>query len=95
MTKAPISLQDLRRNLYQSLHSRPNDPSTARIQPLARTLGPSGTTLLIGGGVVYTIGIVFYGWKRFPWNHAIWHLFVLGGSILHYFAVLFYVHPAA
>ena len=65
------------------------------IQPLARSLGPGGTTLLIAGGVVYTLGIVFYAWKRFPWNHAVWHLFVLGGSTLHFFAVLLYSAPAA
>ncbi len=44
--------------------------------------------LLIGGGISYTTGIVFYGWHKLPFNHAIWHLFVLGGSILHYFSVL-------
>jgi hemolysin III len=60
------------------------------IQPLSRSLGPNGTALLIGGGLVYTFGIVFYAWKRLPWNHAVWHIFVLGGSILHFFAVLFY-----
>jgi len=46
-----------------------------------------------GGGLSYTFGIVFYGWKKLPYNHAIWHLFVLGGSISHYFAVLFYLVP--
>jgi len=39
------------------------------------------------------VGIIFYSWKRLPYNHAIWHLFVLGGSISHYFAVLFYLVP--
>jgi hemolysin III len=45
------------------------------------------------GGVLYTLGTVFYGWKRLPYNHAIWHLFVLGGSVSHYFAVLLYLAP--
>lgn len=44
--------------------------------------------LLVSGGVVYTVGTIFYGWRSLPFNHAIWHLFVLGGSILHFFAVL-------
>jgi hemolysin III len=47
------------------------------------------------GGLAYTAGIVFYAWKRLPYSHAIWHLFVLAGSICHYFAVLLYLIPAA
>jgi len=43
---------------------------------------------LIGGGAFYTVGVIFYRWKKLPYNHAIWHLFVLGGSIFHYFSVL-------
>jgi hemolysin III len=51
--------------------------------------------LLIGGGVAYTVGSVFYVWRRMPYHHAIWHVFVLAGSALHFFAVLFYVIPLA
>lgn len=47
-----------------------------------------------GGGLFYMFGIIFYGWKRLPYNHAIWHLFVLGGSISHYFAILLYLAPS-
>ena len=43
---------------------------------------------LVGGGVLYSTGVVFYGWKRLPYSHAVWHVFVLGGSVCHYFAVL-------
>lgn len=39
------------------------------------------------GGVIYTIGIIFLAWRKIPYGHAIWHLFVLGGSACHYFAV--------
>lgn len=46
------------------------------------------------GGLSYTAGVVFYAWKRLPYSHAIWHLFVLGGSVCHYFAVLLYLVPA-
>ena len=46
------------------------------------------------GGLLYTAGIAFYGWKRLPFHHAIWHLFVLGGSACHYFAILFYLAPS-
>jgi hemolysin III len=44
--------------------------------------------LLICGGLAYTIGLIFYGWGKLPYHHAVWHLFVLGGSICHYGAVL-------
>jgi len=54
---------------------------------------PGGITLLLAGGLTYTLGVVFYAWKKLPFNHAIWHLFVLGGSACHFFAVLFYVLP--
>lgn len=43
---------------------------------------------LIAGGVFFTIGIIFYSWNKLPFNHVIWHLFVLGGSISHFFMVL-------
>jgi len=54
-----------------------------------------GIILLIAGGLTYTLGVVFYAWKNIPFNHAIWHLFVLGGSACHFFAVLFYILPMA
>ncbi|UTA47212.1 hemolysin III family protein [Simiduia sp. 21SJ11W-1] len=53
---------------------------------------PSGAMwLLLAGGLVYTVGAVFYSWDRIPYNHAIWHLFVLGGSTCHFLAVYIYV----
>lgn len=45
--------------------------------------------LLVAGGIVYTTGVVFYLFKRIPYNHAIWHLFVLGGSVCHFFAIYY------
>ena len=56
---------------------------------------PGGLILLATGGVIYTLGVVFYVWRRLPFNHAIWHLFVLGGSICHYLAVFLYLLPVA
>lgn len=64
-------------------------------KPLARTVEPGGVTLLILGGLAYSFGIVFFAWRRLPFSHAIWHLFVLTGTTLHFFAVLFYVIPRA
>lgn len=63
------------------------------LNPLIHTVPAGGLRLLIGGGLCYTFGVVFYVWKSLTGSHAIWHLFVLGGSILHFFAVFFYVIP--
>lgn len=48
-------------------------------------------TMIATGGVSYSLGVIFYLWKKFTYHHAIWHLFVLGGSVCHYVAVLFAV----
>ena len=63
------------------------------IKPLIVSLATGGIVFLILGGLAYTIGILIYGWNKLKFHHAIWHLFVLTGSILHFFAVLFYVIP--
>ncbi|MFN2355175.1 MAG: hemolysin III family protein [Desulfopila sp.] len=63
------------------------------IKPLFLGIPAGGLALLGGGGLCYTLGVVFYVWNSLFCNHAIWHLFVLGGSILHFFAVFFYVIP--
>jgi hemolysin III len=63
------------------------------IKPLFQTLPGEGIAWLVAGGLAYTMGIVFYIWKKLPFNHAIWHLFVLAGSICHFMAVFFYVVP--
>jgi len=63
------------------------------IKPLMAALPAGGLKLLVAGGLCYTGGAVFYLWKRLPYHHAIWHLFVLAGSICHWAAVFFYVVP--
>jgi hemolysin III len=63
------------------------------IKPLVAALPTPGLWLLFGGGVSYTFGVLFYVWRGLRYHHAVWHLFVLGGSVLQYFAVLFYVLP--
>lgn len=63
------------------------------VNPLLQALPMPGFWLLIGGGVVYTLGIIFYRLKNVRYAHSIWHLFVLGGSVLHFFSVLLYVFP--
>ena len=63
------------------------------IKPLFATLGTGGLLLLLLGGLSYTGGVAFYVLDHKKYFHAIWHAFVLGGSVLQYFAVLFYVIP--
>jgi hemolysin III len=64
------------------------------IKPLAHAMPVAGIAWLLAGGLAYTVGAFIYMWKRIPYHHAIWHLFVLAGSICQYFAVLLYVLPA-
>ena len=62
------------------------------VMPLVDTLSPAGFAWLAAGGLAYTAGIVFYVYdERFTHWHGIWHLFVVGGSALHYIAILLYV----
>ena len=63
------------------------------IKPLLAALTPTGLMLLVTGGAAYILGLIFYGWRRLPYHHAVWHLFVLAGSTLHFFAILLYVIP--
>jgi hemolysin III len=59
------------------------------IKPLIVNLNSTSMLFLIGGGVTYSLGTIFYLWKNLKFNHAIWHLFVLGGSVCHFFSVYF------
>ncbi len=65
------------------------------VEPLARSVHPDGLALLILGGVAYTLGVIFYAWRRLPYNHAVWHIFVMAGSACHFSCVLGYVIPPA
>ncbi len=65
------------------------------LRELLANIPMGGLIWLAIGGVLYTVGVIFYSWQRLPYNHAIWHLFVLGGSIAHFFSMLFYVLPDA
>ena len=61
-------------------------------QPLLETLPWDGFVLLATGGAVYTLGTLFYLWNRIPYNHAIWHMFVIGGSVLHYLSIFLFLY---
>jgi hemolysin III len=61
------------------------------LKPVIDAVPVGALLLMLVGGLAYTGGVVFYLWDRIPYNHAIWHLFVLGGSLAHFFAIFFYI----
>lgn len=61
-------------------------------EPLSEHMPHSGLTYLIIGGLSYTFGSIFYIWRGFKYHHAVWHLFVIAGSIMHFFSVLTLLH---
>lgn len=61
------------------------------IKPLLANLPLSFLMYLLAGGLVYTVGTVFYAFKKIPYNHAIWHLFVLGGTVVHFIGIFKYL----
>ncbi|MEL0456275.1 hemolysin III family protein [Flavobacteriaceae bacterium SZ-1-7] len=58
---------------------------------LSDALGTNGVLLLFAGGLAYTVGIVFYAIHKIPYNHVIWHLFVLAGAVFHFFMIYLFV----
>lgn len=65
------------------------------IKPLISNLDTGGLILLVAGGLSYTLGALIYAWESLSWNHAIWHVFVLAGSIFQFFSIFFYVVPGS
>ncbi len=65
------------------------------VKPLMANLAGGGVVLLVAGGLFYSLGVIFYLWKRLPFQHAIWHLFVIAGSLCHFFSIFLYVIPAS
>lgn len=61
------------------------------IYPLSQTMPLGGIVWLVLGGVLYSLGVIFFLWRSIPLNHTIWHLFVIAGTISHFFGILFYV----
>lgn len=60
---------------------------------IRQNMDANGVVLLVVGGVLYTIGAIFYIWRGFKFHHMIWHLFVIAGSAAHFFCVLLYLLP--
>lgn len=63
------------------------------VKPIFATVPLGGLAWIGAGGLAYMTGLIFFAWDRLPFNHTIWHLFVIAGSGCHYFAVMFYVLP--
>lgn len=63
--------------------------SMSQYDKILTTFDTQSLTLLMAGGVSYTIGFIFYMMKKMPWSHLIWHIFVLGGSVCHVFCALY------
>jgi hemolysin III len=63
------------------------------IQPLFAALGFAPIALVVAGGLAYSLGVIFFAWKSIKHHHAIWHVFVLLGSIFHFLAIALYVIP--
>ncbi len=59
------------------------------IKPLIAGLTTLSLNFLLAGGILYTLGTIFYGLQKIKYNHAVWHMFVLAGSICHFFCILF------
>ncbi len=62
-------------------------------KPLVASVPAQGLWLLLAGGLCYTLGVLFFWWRRLPYHHAVWHTFVLGGSICHVLAALLALLP--
>jgi len=63
------------------------------VPQLAEAIGPNGIAWLVAGGVFYSVGAIFYVAKRIPFNHAVWHIFVLGGGVCHFLSIAWHVLP--
>lgn len=63
------------------------------IQPMIKALPFEAIAWLLAGGLLYSSGVLFYAYEKLPFGHAVWHLFVLGGSLCHFFSIFYYVLP--
>lgn len=63
------------------------------MNPLIENFSTGGLSWLVAGGLFYSLGTIFYLWEKLPYSHVIWHLFVMAGSICHFFSILLYVIP--
>ena len=63
------------------------------VKQLLQVMSFGGLVFLFGGGLCYTLGVVFFAWRKLRYHHLIWHILVIAGSVMHFFSVFFYVIP--
>jgi hemolysin III len=63
------------------------------VKPLYAYIGLNGMSLLVAGGLSYTLGLIFFGLPLFKYHHTVWHLFVVAGSLFHFLSILLYLLP--
>ncbi|RUO48402.1 PAQR family membrane homeostasis protein TrhA [Pseudidiomarina donghaiensis] len=88
-----VAMQERKKWLSLSLYLGMGWMALIMIKPMIDSVEPGGLWLLLAGGLAYTFGVIFYVWKSLRFHHAIWHLFVLAGSVLHFFSVFYFVLP--
>ncbi|RUO39017.1 hemolysin III [Pseudidiomarina aestuarii] len=88
-----ISMRQRKKWLSLSLYLGLGWMAVVAIKPMLDNVESGGLWLLLAGGLAYSFGVIFYVWKSLRFHHAIWHLFVLAGSILHFFSIFYYVLP--
>ena len=88
-----VAMKERKKWLSLSLYLGMGWMALIMIKPLIDSVEPGGLWLLLAGGLAYTFGVIFYVWKSLRFHHAIWHVFVLAGSVLHFFSVFYFVLP--
>lgn len=88
-----LALEQRKKWLSLSLYLGLGWMAVIAIQPMLSNVDTGGLMLLLAGGLAYSLGVFFYVWKSLKYHHAIWHMFVLAGSVLHFFSIFYYVLP--
>lgn len=88
-----LAMKERKKWLSLSLYLGMGWMALIMIKPMIDSVEPGGLWLLLAGGLAYTFGVIFYVWKSLRFHHAIWHVFVLAGSVLHFFSVFYFVLP--
>ncbi|WP_417664497.1 PAQR family membrane homeostasis protein TrhA [Pseudidiomarina donghaiensis] len=88
-----VAMKERKKWLSLSLYLGMGWMALIMIKPMIDSVEPGGLWLLLAGGLAYTFGVIFYVWKSLRFHHAIWHLFVLAGSVLHFLSVFYFVLP--
>lgn len=88
-----LALEQRKKWLSLSLYLGLGWMAVIAIKPMLSNVDAGGLLLLLAGGLAYSLGVFFYVWKSLKYHHAIWHMFVLAGSVLHFFSIFYYVLP--